>query len=355
MKAATHGLLTGTDAIQAGSQFTRQVGGRYNQGQFEQAFAAETQFGVDQSTSAQLFRQQRAGRGGTTKDATNMLAKAIGAATAQGLEGSEIGEYLDTIAQVQSQAEQKGLKIDTETFTGLGVALSRGLGLEGPQAGRIAGNITSMAQNVVTQGAKGPMDIQMLRAAGFDPEKGNFLETRRKLAGGMDASSTFDLLESLVGGEGDALKRGYTLERSGLGLGTEQAIALQEKLKLGKGAFMESMAGAGTGSASDLLAGMAMTDKSGKATTLGMLTGGIRGQNAVQDQLVAAGGAAAGNVQALQQQAAAMATTMATSLKPFMDPITKNMVQLSKGLESLLRMVGEWGSSSDGIPVRILK
>lgn len=351
MQSAVHGLMTGTEAIQAGTQFTGQVGGRFNRSQFEQAFAAQTLYGVDQGTSAQLFRAQRAGRGGGTRDPINMLAKAIGAATAQGLEGSEVNEYLETIASAQNDAAQRGLKIDTETLTNMGVALSRGLGLEGPQAGRIAGNIAGLAQGVVTQGAKGPIDIQLLRAAGFSPEKGNFLESRRKLAsiqeGGMDAGTMFDFMESLVGGEGDAMKRGYTLERSGLGLGTEQAITVGEMLKRGKGAFMQSFAGKGNLTAADLVAGL-------DSKNVRSVTGALRGQIGVQNTLVGAGGAAAGNVLALQQQAAQLASTMATSLKPFMDPIAKNIVTLSKGLEQLVRYVGEWGASGDGIPVRIM-
>lgn len=349
MIEAVHGLMTGTEAIQAGTAFTKQVGGRFNRGQFEQAHAAETLFGVDQGTSSSLFRAQRAGRGGGTRDPVNMLAKAIGAATAQGLDGSEINEYLEQLASMQSDAASKGLKIDTETLTSMGVALSRGLGLEGAQAGRIAGNVAGIAQGVVTQGAKGPLDIQMLRAAGFDPARGNFLETRRKLAsiqeGGMDAETMFGFLSNLVGGEGDDLKRGYTLERSGLGLGTEQAIKMSAMLKQGKGAFMSSFAGEGGLTADKLLAGL--SDVKG-------ITGGIRGANAVQNQMVAAGGAAAANVQMLQQQAAALATTMATQLKPFMDPIAKNIVSLSKGIEQLVTYIGDWGTS-EGIPVRLIR
>lgn len=350
MIEAVHGLMSGTEAIQSGTAFARGVGGRFNRGQFEQAHAAETLFGVEQGTAASLFRAQRAGRGGGTRDPVNMLAKAIGAATAQGLDGSEINEYLEQLASMQSDAASKGLKIDTETLTSMGVALSRGLGLEGAQAGRIAGNVAGIAQGVVTQGAKGPLDIQMLRAAGFDPARGNFLETRRKLAsiqeGGMDAETMFGFLSNLVDGEGDDLKRGYTLERSGLGLGTEQAIKMSAMLKQGKGAFMSSFAGAGGLTTNKLLAGLG--DVKG-------ITGGIRGANAVQNQMVAAGGAAASNVQMLQQQAAALATTMATQLKPFMDPIAKNIVSLSKGIEQLVRYIGEWGASGDGILVRLIR
>jgi hypothetical protein len=341
MQAATHGLLTGTEAIQAGTQFTKQVGGRYNDQQFAQGFAAQTLKGVDLDTSAQLFRQQRAGRGGTSGDQTNMLAKTMAQATAQGLDGSEVNEYLGKIASMQADAESKGMKIDTGTLSDLSTAMSQGLGLEGPQAMRIAGNVTSAAQNMVTNGAKGPMDVQMLRASGFDPSKGNFLETRRKMAGGMDASSTFDLLQNLVGGEGDELKRGYTLERSGLGLGTEQAIKVQDMLKRGKDAFMSSV-GNKKGSAEELLSGMAMTDAKGNPTTLGSMTGGIRGQNAVANTLVGAGGAAAGNVQSLQQSAATLATSMAKDLKPAMDVVTKEIKLLSTGIGELVHAITNW-------------
>jgi HPt (histidine-containing phosphotransfer) domain-containing protein len=337
-KAAVHGLMTGTEAIQASTAFTRKVGGGVNDDQFAQAFAGETLSGVDQGTSAALFKAQRAGRGGTSKNERDMLAKAIGAATAQGLEGSEIGEFLDVIASAQAESSQKGLSLDTDALGDMAVALSRA-GLAGPQAGRVMAGVSSFAEDQLTSGVKGPLGIALMRSQGFDPSKGNFLETRAKLAGGMDAGGLFDFLKQIAPGEGSELQRGFNMESAlrsgGINLGQQGGVSLANMVSGGKDAFMASI-GDRKGTADELLASMAMKDSAGNATTLGQMTGGIRGQNAVQDALVGAGGAAAGNVQALQQQAASLASTLATKLDVPLSAVTNGVITMSKNIERIL-------------------
>lgn len=338
-KAAVHGLMTGTEAIQASTAFTRKVGGGVNNDQFAQAFAGETLAGVDQGTSAALFKAQRAGRGGTSKNERDMLAKAIGAATAQNLEGSEIGEFLDVIASAQAESSQKGLSLDTDALGDMAVALSRG-GLAGPQAGRVMAGVSSFAEDQLTSGVKGPLGIALMRSQGFDPSKGNFLETRAKLAGGMDAGGLFDFLKQIAPGEGSELQKGFNMESAlrsgGINVGQQGGVSLANMVSGGKDAFMASI-GDRKGTADELLAGMRMTDANGNPTTLGKMTGGIRGQNAVQDTLVGAGGAAAGNVLALQQQAAHMAATLARTLDQPLSMVTNAVVTVSKGLETILQ------------------
>jgi hypothetical protein len=337
--------------MQAVGEFGQQVGRLPGAGEFQSALGLERLYGVDRGTSAQLLRQLRPGRGGATGLGEDMLASLVADALAEGLEGSEITEHLAHIAEMQEQAASRGMKIQSETLSAMAIGLGHALGLEGVRGGQVAGQLAGAAQSVVTQGARGPIDIQMLRAAGFRPELGqqSFFGARRKLAnieqGGFDADTMFDLLSNLTAGVGSEEEAGYTLERAlgsaGVTVGPEEAIKMARGLAGGREAFAATLEHAKeTG-------GIRTAEGVGKAldsADFKALTGTIRAQNAIQDKLLSAGSDMVGNVQKLQLQAASLADKMG-DLAPHMGKVVDNIVTLSKGVEMLVDKINEWAAN----------
>lgn len=88
-----------------------------------------------------------------------------------GLEGSQIPEFLETLVELGQSAEQRGLKLDPQEFVKMSMSLGKA-GFEGLQAKRVAGGFIESNRSLAERGVQSPMDVLMLRAAGFRPEQG---------------------------------------------------------------------------------------------------------------------------------------------------------------------------------------
>jgi soluble cytochrome b562 len=359
------GLMTRQEELRAGVEFTRGVGGQAVKGQFQQAMAAQTLYGVDAGTAAQLMRAQRPGRGGTSGLGKELLPSTIADAMAQGLEGSEIGEQLAHIASLQEQAAQQGIKIQTESLQGVAVGLTKGMGLEGPRGMTVAGQIGAMGTRVAQSGAQSGMDIALLRAAGYSPEKGNYISSLKKVesfkTGGMDVNTMFDFLQNMTGGAtGEqaefSLQRGLKAAGVDIGLGTE-APGIVEALAKGKGAFADLVGESGkkgakgkplfkTNAAGGIEFVPGTERGAGSAADMGRefaaaakdMGGIIRAQNAVANTLTGAGAKAAEEVTKMQKAASTLASDISTISKDF-KPVTDAIVKFTGDFGRFVKMI----------------
>ena len=175
-------------------------GGLFQSDKFKEALGAKVRFGIGAGQSGQFLRAGGAGGGGTGTGGG--LAGTIRAAFVQGLEGSQIQEYLGTLVNLTQQAERQGVKINVKEFNRQTATLTAA-GMQGLQGQRIAGQLQQGAMNVSARGVSGPMDILMARAAGWNPKGGaeSYAGAMNKLGGGMDS----EMMNKLLGGVSSGL------------------------------------------------------------------------------------------------------------------------------------------------------
>jgi len=226
------------------TEFMRARGGVYDQGgqgQFREAMAAAARAGVGMQQAGGFARMGGAGGGGTGGTG---LAEVLQSAFAEGLNGSQVTEYLQTLVQLGQQAERTGVKIDPQAFTRSSALFSRA-GFEGLQAQRVTGGMNQAAMKLSGQGVAGPMDVLMARAAGFDPSQGpeGYARAMNKLSGGMTPEVLNGLLGSLTTGiqgsdfgpEMQSLMLRRAMQKMGVQVGPGQTSALLDAYKQGGG------------------------------------------------------------------------------------------------------------------------
>jgi hypothetical protein len=167
---AEFGLMP-QEMMQGFTQFMMARGGTYDdvrRSAFRQQMAAQVRYGVGPQLAGQFARMGVAGGGGRGgMDLATVLQTGVEA----GLRGSQVQEYLQTLVQLGQQAEQRGVKIDERSFTAT-AAMMRGLGLRGPQVGRVAAGFQRAGMSLAERGVQGARDLMLLRAAGFRPGQG---------------------------------------------------------------------------------------------------------------------------------------------------------------------------------------
>ena len=146
-------------------QFFGARGGEFNQRLFNESMAAQVRFGVSQQLAGGFARGNVAGGGGTGGAS---LTGFLRGAQAQGLQGTQVTEHLQTLVSLQQRAEKQGIKLDAAAFTKMSMQLKVS-GLQGLQAGRVAGGMIGGMQDLSKRGATTPADMVLMRAAGFKP------------------------------------------------------------------------------------------------------------------------------------------------------------------------------------------
>lgn len=346
------------EALAAAGELGRMTGGRLSSSAFEQAEAARVLHGIDRGTSGQLLRQLRPGRGGATSLGENLIASAIADAVAQGLEGSEINEHLADIAALQEAAAQQGLKIQAETLQGMGIALTRGAGLQGVRGLAVAGQFQAFGARVAGEGVRGPVDVQLLRALGFEAGGGprsyiSALEKAEQLGeGGLDAGGMFRFISNLTEGAGDArtakLPLARALRQAGIRVSLSEAEQLARATQGGESGFARRLTDAGLATMQD--GRLRITPGAERGATAASLSGALRSddvqewgrlirqQIGIEERLLSAGQKNAGNVLKLQNTAASLADKLG-DLAPTLTPIVQGISNLAKGVNVLVDMV----------------
>lgn len=198
------GIPYGIGPQQMMGMFTEMMGARggtYDRkarGQFREMMAAGARFGISPQQAGAFARLNMAGGGGREN---RQLSEILQSSVAQGLDGSQIAESLQTLVQLGQQAEQMGMKIDPQSFTRTSGLLGLA-GLQGLQAPRVAGGLHGAAVDVSRRGVSGPMDVLLARAAGFNPDQGpeGYAHAKRVLAKGATPTLVNSLLSMLTKG-----------------------------------------------------------------------------------------------------------------------------------------------------------
>ena len=219
--------------MQALGGFMQSRGGVFTagaKGQFEEALAAQTGFGVSAQVSGGYARQKGIGGG---MAAGGGLSQALQSAVVLGLRGSRAVEYLQQLVSLGTVAEKRGVKFDDTGFARQ-TALIKSTGIAGSQAQRIAGGLTQNAMDISERGVQSPADLAIMRAAGFDPKGGrmSYIRASNKLEGGM----TPDMLNNLMGmvtqsGSGSIEEQAFYLKRL-FGRGFKTSIGSKQATKL---------------------------------------------------------------------------------------------------------------------------
>lgn len=212
--SSRYGIRLGYDPMQQeamkGEHFGA-AGGRFEQGQFNEAMAAKMMYGVSMGTSGQFAKLGHAGGGGTGMGSG--LAGVLKAAAAQGMEGSEVTDYLQQLVSLGQEAQKQGVKINmTELTRQSGMFQAMGIGKL--QRGQMVAGLNRKSRQVGARGVQGPADLMEMRAMGFDPNdprgaRVSYAETKNKMYAGMTNEGMANLFTMAAKGIG-GVKGGKT-------------------------------------------------------------------------------------------------------------------------------------------------
>ena len=224
-----------------------------SKGQVVEAGAAQRAYGVGTGLSGGFARMGVAGAGG---QGNATLSSAIGTALGQELKGSQIPEFLQTLVAQGREMEQSGVKFNVRNLMDTSNVMSS-LGLEGLQASRVSSGLQGAGRRTSSTGVKGPMDVLMMRAAGYNPEQGaeGYARASNRLAGGLDEEMLTNLLGEITGGvqsgsygsEMQIMLLRRAIGQMGVQVGPEQAKGILDRFHGG-----EMTVGEGGGSEKDM-------------------------------------------------------------------------------------------------------
>jgi hypothetical protein len=129
---------------------------------------AKTAFGIGPDISGQFLRASRQGGmiTGETRS-SEMLAETIASATSQGLEGSDLVEYMQEMAAGIQSFRETGIPINPRSLGDMATTVGRMGGLMPGRAGAIAGGFQRTAQGIAQAGGpKTALEFMMFRTAG---------------------------------------------------------------------------------------------------------------------------------------------------------------------------------------------
>lgn len=163
--------LSRQEAAQQAAQMFQTSGGRYT-GTGAQArqvgatFAAQTMYGVGpQAAGAFGLAGRRGGLVGGRGRGTDALAEALQDAISLGLEGSEITQYIEQMAQGIQQFQMTGIPINKESIKTMAIGFSEA-GIGAGRGRQMAGGIQRYVQNIGQRGVSGGLDLILMQAFG---------------------------------------------------------------------------------------------------------------------------------------------------------------------------------------------
>lgn len=291
-------------------QFFGARGGMFRRNIWNEAMANQIQYGIGFQQSGQFARAGMAGGGGTGGGAGALTAFMRGG-QAQGLQGSQIQEYLKTLVELQSKAESQGIKIDAKEFTKSSMQM-KAVGFEGLQGQRVAGGMIGALQGLSGRGVSSPIDMALMRAAGYTGEGGS--EEHFRIKAQMehpDQKMISKVLGTIATGvqgvEGEYTQAGIAkmfFGQMGVNVGSDQAMKMISNIKNGKPPGIEDLL-----NRQKTLNQQSIVDQA--TGTIGKGGAGITvGAAALQNQRIGVGMGSAKWVQALEANSISMGKTM---------------------------------------------
>lgn len=230
------------EALQQAVQILQAGGGNLEQlqqqGLLRTGFAAQTAFGVGPGVTGAFLQAGRRGglsglRPGTEGGGGQALTEAIGDAMRLGLEGSEINQYLQTMAEGISQWRQTGIPFAKEAIADFGSELGR-LGLGGVRGAAVARGVAGAAQALSTRGPQTAQELLVMQtlgglrpgqggAAGFEQAQIQLEQLRGGQVGGEQLNQLLgQLMQAGGGGAAGRLFARQSLGQMGVNIGAEE-------------------------------------------------------------------------------------------------------------------------------------
>lgn len=158
------------EAEQAAAGIVQAGGGRIGeaqrQGMIRAGFGARTAYGVQEGVAGAFLKGgRRGGLEGARGQAGRAMTEAIQDGLRLGLEGSEINDYLQSIASGIQQFEMTGIPVAKDSIAGMSQAFAVA-GIASTRASKLGQGITSYAQSMGQRGIKSGMDLLILQRLG---------------------------------------------------------------------------------------------------------------------------------------------------------------------------------------------
>jgi hypothetical protein len=159
------------EALQFAGAVTQVGGGTLAEmqraGMLETAMAARTRFQLNEQTIGTFLKAQRRGglvgmQVGAEGAGGTALVEALSRATALGLKGSEVNDYMQIVAQGIQQWQQTGMPINEKSLGEIGKEASR-MGVGALRGMMIARGAIGAAQRISGGGPQSGVDIAMIR------------------------------------------------------------------------------------------------------------------------------------------------------------------------------------------------
>lgn len=318
--------MTAQEATTFASQLSHVGGGRGREimanggGFLRAAMGAQRAFGVGAEVSGAFLGAGRAGavQGVTGATSGDFLAKSIGEAMRMGLEGSEIVDYLATMAQGFDQWKATGIPINVNAG-GIGAMLS-GNGIGGIQGARIAGGINARAQTLSTGGPQNATDMLMLQAAGFRGGGAADLLKARKGMENMSPEQVASFLSKAATATGSGAGGEMAFQNVLSSMGITTSASLNEKI------FSAASSGKLTAESFKALTGeevgkmgVGVTDK----------FGAVRASASIQNQQLGVGASLVGPMLDLERSTTNVASSFKV-LAPQISKLTQSVSEFSE-------------------------
>lgn len=306
----------------------------------KEAMALNRMYGVSAELAGGFERMQMPGAGGVGRHGKfeigvrqQSLAQATMTATAVGLSGSQIPEYLSMLVEQGKRMEQSGIKFDVANLTGTAKMLSA-MGLEGLQAARVAKEANTAGSAVSARGVSSPAEMLLARAAGFDPSKGpgSYALAMEKIEEGIPPDVMQRLVSMVTSGakanaDDPSLQRRWvrqTFQRLKINMSSSQAGALLSGDE------------ATTAKALDEIQTRAARpfDVSAAEAGVGRVGGLKRAQAGLQASQIAAGGNLAATYISLEKTGIVAVQTLGN--------FAKGLTSVTNGILDIMKSINAW-------------
>jgi hypothetical protein len=292
---------------------------------FRTAFAAKTLYGAGPEVAGAFMQAERrgglvgaAGRGGEA------FAEALGQATAIGLEGSEINDFLSIIASGIQDWKRTGIQINAGAITGIARGVGAAVGAVRGMA--IARGMQAAATGMAARGPQTSLDLMMMQAAGYrGGGAAEFERAQIALEEGLSPQQWNTILERLIqqggGGAGGRLYAATRFREAGIQMpGSEMQKLAREGIR--------EMPGA------PRLTGMELEERAAAA-----MDPALARRAGIMNEQISAGNKLLKATQDLEATASTITKAFSEELGPLISDVTGKFLALSKALPGVVEAV----------------
>jgi hypothetical protein len=359
------GGLSEAESIQAVSPMLQRAGGGIEEARKQRmipaAFAAQTVYGVGAETAgAFLGAGRRGGMVGAEGRGGEMFAETIGDALSLGLEGSELTEYMQQMANGFESWKQTGMPINPKSIAALSGTFAN-LGVGGARGSVLGQRMGGAAQRLTQTGVQDAMDLMMLQTVGGYKGGGmeSYMEAMKKLEalggpgqeiGSKEMNAMISQLYQAGGGgaSGTWVVR-EALGRKGVQMGVGEAELVTKAAMRPQDLTEEERGKIGTIN-EQMMAGQerAPTGVSGLTRQaeemMGAYGGAIRRAAALQNKQNSIGEALLPTLQGLQASSANITKAFQTLSDTHLNNVTKQIEKFTGAIEKIATMMDEGGN-----------